>query len=85
MTENMLEKLNDKIEVLTRFAGDKVEPLFFKWDGRTYKIEKVNLVYKERVGGDRIYYFSVSDDVNYFKLAFFTKDLKWRLMEMFYE
>lgn len=81
----MLEKFDDKIEVLTRFADDKVEPMFFKWSGKTYKIEKVNLVYKEKDGFDKVYYFSVSNNANYFRLAFFTRDLSWKLLELFYE
>lgn len=78
-----MQKINDKIEVLTKFGQDKVEPLFFKWGGRTYRVEKLNLVYKERDGDDKIYYFSVSDNANYFKLAFYTRDLSWKIMESF--
>ena len=63
----------------------QVIPLFFKWRGKTYKIEKINLVHMERDGNDKIYYFSVSDKVNYFRLAFFTRDLSWRIEELYYE
>ena len=63
----------------------QVIPLFFKWRNKTYKIEKINLVHKERDGNDKIYYFSVSDNANYFRLAFFTRDLSWRIEELYYE
>ncbi len=63
----------------------QVIPLFFKWRGKTYKIEKINLVHKERDGNDKIYYFSVSDNANYFRLAFFTRDLSWRIEELYYD
>lgn len=81
----MFEKINEKIKVLVEFDGVKVIPRFFKWRGKTYKIEKLNMVHKERDGNDKIYYFSVSDTVNFFRLAFYTRDLEWILEELFYE
>jgi len=81
----MREKLNEPIDVLVKFNRDKVIPTFFKWRNKTYKIEKINLIHKERDGNDKIYYFSVSDNANFFRLAFFTRDLTWRIQELFYE
>ena len=81
----MLEKIDEPIEVLVNFNQHRVMPTFFKWRGKTYRIEKLNLVHKERSGNDKIYYFSVSDKVNYFRLAFFTRDLSWRIQELFFD
>ncbi|MDO8593093.1 MAG: hypothetical protein Q7R92_05005 [bacterium] len=81
----MHEKINEPVEVLVKFNQAKVEPAFFKWRGKTYRVEKINLVHKERLGNDKIYYFSVSDEVNFFRLAFSTRDLSWRLEELYYE
>ena len=87
----MLEKLNEPIDVLVKFNRDKencrhlVAPTHFKWQDRTYEIEKVNLVHKRRDGNDMVYYFSVSDSANHFRLAFFTRDLSWRIEELFSE
>ena len=81
----MLEKLNESIEVQVKFNRNQVLPEFFKWRNKTYRIEKINMVHKERDGNDKIYYFSVSDNANYFRLAFFTRDLTWRIQELFYE
>lgn len=81
----MLQKLDESIEVTVNFDRQKVVPLFFRWRGKTYHVKKLNLVHKEPEGGDKIYYFSVSDDVNYFRLAFFTRDLSWRIRELFFE
>lgn len=81
----MLEKLNDAIDVSVKFIGDKIMPTHFRWKGKNYTVEKLNLVYRERDGNDKIYYFSVSDNANFFKLAFFTRDLSWRIQELFYE
>ncbi len=81
----MHEKINESIDVLVKFNQKKVVPSFFKWRQKTYKIEKINMVHKERDGNDKIYYFSVSDKVNFFRLAFFTRDLSWKIQELFYE
>lgn len=81
----MLEKFNEKINVIAKFEEAKVTPVYFKWRDKTYKVEKLNLVHKERDGNDKIYYFSVSDNANFFRLAFFTRDLSWKIQELFYE
>lgn len=81
----MFEKINEQVKVLVEFDGTRVMPRFFKWRGKTYKIEKLNMVHKERDGNDKIYYFSVSDNANFFRLAFCTRDLCWRIQELFYE
>jgi len=81
----MLEKINEPIEAQVDFRGAKVRPRFFKWRNKIYEIEKVNMVHQERQGNDRVYYFSVTDSVNFFRLAFFTRDLSWRIEELWCE
>ena len=81
----MYEKINEPVEVLVKFSKEKMLPTFFKWRAKTYKVEKLNLVHKKNDGGDKIYYFSVSDNINFFRLAFSTRDMGWVLEELFYE
>jgi hypothetical protein len=85
----MYEKINEPIEVLVKFnpsaSSGQVVPAFFKWRAKTYRVEKVNLVHKERRGNDKIYYSSVSDNANFFRLAFSTGDLSWKLEELYYD
>lgn len=83
--KHMHEKINEPVEVLVKFNQTKVEPTFFKWRGKTYRVEKINMVHKERLGNDKIYYFSVSDNANFFRLAFSTADLSWKLEELYYD
>ncbi|TSC76287.1 MAG: Uncharacterized protein G01um101431_908 [Parcubacteria group bacterium Gr01-1014_31] len=73
----------DRPVVKPRIAGNKVMPLVFRWRGKKYQVEKLNLVHRERDGEDIIYYFNVSDAANYFKLAFSTRRLSWRLSEWY--
>lgn len=81
----MYEKINEPIEVLVKFGQKKVIPQFFKWREKTYKVEKLNLLHKENRGNEKVYYFSMSDNVNFFRLAFFTGDLSWKLEEIYYD
>jgi hypothetical protein len=81
----MHAQLNEPIEVLVKFYKAQVVPSFFKWRKRTYRVEKVNLVHHENQGENKIYYFSVSDNANFFRLAFSTRDLSWRMKELYNE
>lgn len=82
---NMLEKIDEPIEIIVEFRAGQVLPRVFKWRGKKYNIEKINMVHKERQGNEKIYYFSVSDNANFFRLAFSTRDLSWRLEKIFFE
>ena len=80
----MLEQINQQIEVLVVFMRDRVMPLSFSWNNKKYSINKVNLVNSERIGSDKVYYYSVSSNGDYFKLCFNTESNKWLLAEAFY-
>ncbi len=77
------EKVNEPVEVLVKFSQKIIFPAYLKWRNKTYKIEKLNMVHKEKLGGDKIYYFSCSDSINFFRLSFFTRDLSWKLEEVY--
>lgn len=64
-------------EVLVSFEKDKVRPRILKWGTGRYKISEVNLVHTIKEGAVRIYFFSVSDGANAFKLGFNTETLRW--------
>ncbi len=81
----MLEEVNEPIEVVAVFQGNKFEPYKFLWNGREIKIKQVNLAYSNWDGRSKIYYFAVSDNNNYFKLKFDTDKLTWTLLETYVE
>lgn len=81
----MHEITNEPISIIVHFDQNKVLPLYFKWRNRRYKIDRLNLVHKKRDGKDTIYYFNVTDKTNYFKLSFSTKDLGWKMEELYYD
>jgi len=85
MVATMYETIDEPIKVLVSFGQNQVRPLIFEWRGKKYEIDKVNLVHQQRAGNDKLYYFSVSDQANYFKLSFNTRDFNWRLEELYTE
>ena len=69
--------MSESIEVIASFTKNGVFPYILKWGQRRYKILKVNLVHPIKEGAVRIYFFSVSDGANAWKLGFNTESLKW--------
>ncbi len=74
--------VKESVDVLVAFQKHKPKPMMFKWGKKYYQIDKVNLVHTERVGREKIYFFSVSDKTHAFRLAFHTETLTWQLEEM---
>ena len=67
----------EPIEVIATFTKNGIFPHIIKWGQSRYKISKVNLVHTIKEGVVRIYFFSVSDGANFWKLGFNTDSLKW--------
>ncbi len=89
----MFNEINEPIDVACRFIGNKIIPLKFFWPasaeasagrhGREIAVKTVNLTWSSWEGRSKIYYFAVSDSVNYFKLRFNSENLKWTLLESY--
>lgn len=76
----MLQQIQKPISVRADFKADgSVIPRYFYFNGSRYDINKIELVYKKREGENIIYYFEATDSANYFKLAFYSLNLKWYL------
>ncbi len=79
----MHEILNDPVDVIVSFSENRVIPKRLRWNKKNYEVKRVNLVHSAREGTKRIFYFSVSDLTNYFKLRLDTDLLEWRLIELY--
>ena len=79
----MHQFLNDPIDVTASFCQNRVTPKHMRWNEREYQIDQVNLVHTAREGQKRIFYFSVSDAANYFKLKLDPEYLEWHLVELY--
>lgn len=80
-----LIKLNEQIEVITKFTKQGAQPAIFKYAGKKWLVEKINLVYEQKAGNNKLVYFSVTSQSNYFKLVFNTNSLKWYIEEVYNE
>ncbi|MEK7651795.1 MAG: hypothetical protein AAB351_01115 [Patescibacteria group bacterium] len=81
----MLSEVDELVDVVVVFKKNLVWPKLLKWNGRVYKIKSINMRHQANDGSSLIHYFSVSDDSNFFKLAFNTKSLQWKLEEVYTE
>lgn len=81
----MHEIIDEPIDVLVSFSHNRVIPKQMHWNNRDYTIEQVNLVHTAREGTKRVFYFSVSDLHNYFKLKLDPEYLEWKLVELYSE
>jgi hypothetical protein len=79
------QKYNEPVDVLASFTKRSAVPHAIKWGRRRYNVEKVNLVHVANEGRSKIFYFSVSDKLNFFKLRFDAGNLEWRLLELYSE
>lgn len=75
--------IHDPIDVTVSFSQNKILPKLMRWNERDYKIETVNLVHTTKEGNKRVFYFSVSDLTNYFKLKLDPEYLEWYLVELY--
>ena len=75
----------DSVDVIASFTKDGVFPRIIKWGQHRYKILQVNLVHAIKDGSVRIYFFSVSDGANSWKLGFNTESLSWWVEDFFQE
>ena len=80
-----IECVNEPVEVRVDFLGPHVLPRAMYWNRRLYPIKNVNMVHSTQEGATKLFFFSVSDQINYFKLRFNTDSLEWRLIEMYAE
>ena len=79
----MHELINDPIDVTVSFSQNGIIPKQFNWNQKTYDVKTVNLVHSVREGTKKIFYFSVSDLTNYFKLRLDAEFLEWQLVELY--
>ena len=78
-------KTKDPIEIITIFTNKGPRPYTFKWANKRFKVEKINLVFEKKLGNDKLVYFSVTAESNYFKLCFNTNELRWYVEEVYHE
>lgn len=77
------ELIDDPVDMVVAFRDNRIIPKRMRWNMRTYEIKTVNLVHTAREGAKRVFFFSVSDLTNYFKIKLDPDSLEWRLVETY--
>ncbi len=70
------------IEVVARFSAKQIKPLYFTLGGQRYDIERINYFWKDHLGTERIYCFSVTSSGTIFQIYFNNQSLSWRLAKI---
>jgi len=74
-----IEEIGEPISVLTIFSGGRVDPLRFRWSGRTYRIEKVNGRWTDRGGDGYSLHYSVQAGEETYHIHFSSSEVQWWL------
>ncbi len=77
-----IQKVNEPVRVFVDFKEQQVRPVAFLRAGRRYDVQRVNLVYKRRLGSRHVWCFAVSDSGNNFILMYDPESLQWMLEEV---
>ena len=80
----MLEKINEKIAVITIYQpqSGRVTPYKIRWNGRDYRITKTGYHHTVRSGRTVYHIFHVSTDTLAFRLRHDPDTLHWILEEV---
>jgi hypothetical protein len=82
----MIEKIQEPIEVLTKFLEGKIQPLRFRWRGRTFTVSETTGNWVKRVGEHRVHYFSVGVGTkDYYEICYEARTLRWSLENIYLE
>lgn len=79
------ETYHDPIKVWAVFEGNRVLPKAFEWGTKRYEVQRLLHVYSTYEGRERVHYFSVANNTDFFRLVLHADDLKWFLLEHYQE
>lgn len=79
------EKFQDPIKVIAIFNEKRVQPKAIRWGKKLYNIKQVLNIHSTHNGEERIYFFSVATETEFFRLELHTDQLRWYLVEHYQE
>ena len=80
-----IHKPQENIEVIAIFDKNTARPYAFRWTGKKFIVEKINLTYAKRVGRDKVLYYAVSAEGNSFTLSFNANEMSWTMEDAYFE
>ncbi len=85
-TETVIEKVQEPIEVLTKFLEGQIQPLKFRWRGRVFVVSEVTGTWVKRVGEHQMHFFSVGVGTNdYYEISYEARTSRWKLENIYLE
>ena len=75
----LIEKIDEPIRVLAGFSGGQIKPIRFHWQGRDYRIEKINGQWIDRRPDGYTLNYSVQVGQETYYLHFSSCDVQWWL------
>lgn len=80
------QEIRDQIEVIVFFERGRLHPLRFRWNGRAYRIRRVNNSWSVQEGTSRRFHFSVTtNSTDCYELVLDVPDFKWELERVYLE
>ena len=80
-----VERIHEPIQVLASFSGGSVEPVRFRWAGRSYKVDAINGRWGDRQGENYCLHYSVQIGQETYYLHFASKEVQWWLDQVIVE
>jgi hypothetical protein len=71
---------SEPVEVVARFVKGKIIPLCFVLKENRCNISRINYSWTERKGKGLVYYFSVSDKSDDYRISLDVEVMSWRLL-----
>ena len=76
----MFESLHDPVDVLSAFVEGRIEPIRFRWHGRTVRVKRVTGRWTRREGQTVLQYFALEDgSAGTYELCYDPRGPKWIL------
>jgi hypothetical protein len=76
----VVEKVQEPIEVLSRFVEGKVHPVRFRWRGRVFTVSRIASAWQQREGDRREHFFSVgAGSREQYELSYRPETSQWTL------
>lgn len=82
----MVEKVQEPIEVLSRFVEGKIQPVRFRWRGRVYTVSRIVSAWRRRNGDEPEHFFSVgAGSREHYELCYRPQTSQWTLENVYEE
>jgi hypothetical protein len=82
-TDTVITPINEPVKVGAVFGnGEKIRPVWFKWNGRQHRIESITYTWSSRQGRAVVYHFSVTDGANLYELCYNSETSVWQLAQV---